>query len=134
MYIRAEKISTRFCYKIPHLILEHVHTKKLKYCSSEKLDENNNKFGKGWSPVSELVTGTNVSTITTLKLISKITPSTKIIYLKSVLISHQEVLLLASFHDTVNITTCNITPSFKKIALETILLPQEIEFIFRYLV
>ena len=28
------------------------HTKKLKYCPSEKIDEHNNKSGKGWSPVS----------------------------------------------------------------------------------
>ena len=29
------------------------HTKTLKYCSSAKIDEHNNKFGKGWSPGSE---------------------------------------------------------------------------------
>ena len=43
------------------------HTKKLKYCSSEKFDEHNNKFGKGWSLGSELILGTNTSTLRTLK-------------------------------------------------------------------
>ena len=43
------------------------HTKKLKYCSSGKIDEHSNKFGKGWSPGSELMLGTNISTLTTLK-------------------------------------------------------------------
>ena len=43
------------------------HTKKLKYCSSEKFDEHNNKFGKGWSPGSELMLCTNIYTLTTLK-------------------------------------------------------------------
>ena len=33
------------------------HTKILKYCSSAKFDEYNNKFGKGWSPGSELMLG-----------------------------------------------------------------------------
>ena len=44
------------------------HTKKLKYCSSEMFDEHNNKFGKGWSPGSELMLVTNTSTLTTLKI------------------------------------------------------------------
>ena len=44
------------------------HTKRLKYCSSEKIDDHNNKFGKGWSPGSELMLGTNISTLTTLKI------------------------------------------------------------------
>ena len=43
------------------------HINKLKYCSSTKFDEHNNKFGKGWSPGSELMLGTNISTLTTLK-------------------------------------------------------------------
>ena len=42
------------------------HTKKLKYCSYGIFDEHNNKFGKGWSPGSELMTGTNISTLPTL--------------------------------------------------------------------
>ena len=42
------------------------NTKKLKYCSYEIFDEHNNKFGKGWSPGSELMTGTNISTLPTL--------------------------------------------------------------------
>ena len=33
-----------------------------KIFSSEKSDEHKNKFGKGQSPLSELITGTNVST------------------------------------------------------------------------
>ena len=41
------------------------HTKKLKYCSYEKIDEHKNKFGKGWLPGSELMAGKNISTLTT---------------------------------------------------------------------
>ena len=33
-----------------------------------KIDEHNNKFGKVWSPVSELITGTNTSTLPELKI------------------------------------------------------------------
>ena len=44
------------------------HTKKLKYCSSVKFYEHNNKFGKGWSPGSELMIDTNISTLPTLKI------------------------------------------------------------------
>ena len=33
------------------------HTKRLEYCSSAEFDEHNNKFGKGWSPYSELMLG-----------------------------------------------------------------------------
>ena len=43
------------------------HTKKLKYCSSTKFGEHNNKFGKGWSPGSKLMLGTNISTLKKLK-------------------------------------------------------------------
>ena len=43
------------------------HTKKLKYFPSTKFDEYNNKFGKGWLPVSELMLGINNLFITTLK-------------------------------------------------------------------
>ena len=38
-------------------------TKKLKYFSSAKFDEYNNKFFKGWSPGSEPMLGTNISTL-----------------------------------------------------------------------
>ena len=44
------------------------YTKRLKYCLSEKFDEHNNKFGKGWSPGSEIMIGTNISTLPTLKI------------------------------------------------------------------
>ena len=44
------------------------HIKKLKYCSSIKFDEHKNKFEKICSPGSELMTGTNVSTLPTLKV------------------------------------------------------------------
>ena len=44
------------------------HTKKLKYFSSAKFDEYKNKFGKGWSPRSELMTGTNISTFPISKI------------------------------------------------------------------
>ena len=43
------------------------HTKKLKYCSSEKFDEHNNKSGKLFSTGFELMLGTNISTLPTLK-------------------------------------------------------------------
>ena len=44
------------------------HIKKLKYCSSEKFNEHKHKFGKGWSPDSELMLGKNISTLPTLKI------------------------------------------------------------------
>ena len=44
------------------------HTKKLKYCSSGNFDEHNNIFGKGWSPGSKLMLGTNISALPTLKI------------------------------------------------------------------
>ena len=44
------------------------HTKILKCCSYAKFDEHNNKYGKGWSPGSELMLGTNISTLTTLTI------------------------------------------------------------------
>ena len=44
------------------------HAKKLKYFSSEKFDNHNNKLGKGWSPGSELMLDTNISTFPTLKI------------------------------------------------------------------
>ena len=43
-----------------------LHTNKIKYYSSSKFDEHNNKFRKGWSPSSEPVTGTTFYTLTTL--------------------------------------------------------------------
>ena len=47
------------------------HTKKAKYGSSDKFDDNENKFGKGWSPGYALTNGANFSSFTTLKLISQ---------------------------------------------------------------
>ena len=44
------------------------HTKKLGYCSSAQIDEHNNKLGKGCSPGSELIIGTNTYTLRTLKI------------------------------------------------------------------
>ena len=44
------------------------HTKKFKYFSSAKFDQQKNKFGKGWSPGSETMLGTNISTLPTLKI------------------------------------------------------------------
>ena len=59
------------------------HTKKLKYCESTKFDEHKNKFGKRLSTDSEIMTGTNVSTLPTLKIdISQNTPLKEMIYLK----------------------------------------------------
>ena len=39
------------------------HTKKLIYCPSETFNEPNNKFGKGWSPGSELMLISDTSTL-----------------------------------------------------------------------
>ena len=44
------------------------HTKIIKYCSCRKIDEHNNKFGKGWSPGSKLILGKNISALPTLKI------------------------------------------------------------------
>ena len=44
------------------------HTNKFKYCSSTRFEDHNNKFGKGWSPGSEFMIGTNISILPTLKL------------------------------------------------------------------
>ena len=44
------------------------HTKKLKYCSSTKVYEHNNKFCKGWSTGSKLMLGKNTSNLPTLKI------------------------------------------------------------------
>ena len=71
------------------------HTKEIKYCSSAKFYELNNKFVKLWSPGSEILIGTNNSTLPTLKLTSPIIPPSKMTYLKSMSISHQEALPLA---------------------------------------
>ena len=49
--------------------LWYLHTNKVNYFSSAKFNEHNNKFGKGWSPSSELTTETNVYKPPTLKLI-----------------------------------------------------------------
>ena len=46
---------------------------ELKYSLSAKFDEHNNKFGKVWSPGSELITGTTVYVLPALKLISQTT-------------------------------------------------------------
>ena len=44
------------------------HTKKLKYGSSSKFDEHNNKFGKLWSPGSTLINVTTIYALTMLKI------------------------------------------------------------------
>ena len=92
------------------------HTKNLEYCLFEVFDEHNNKFVKWWSPGSELILDTNISTLPTLKLTSQIMPSSKMIDLKFMLISHQDVLLLVSLHNTVNIITYHISTSQQTIA------------------
>ena len=51
------------------------YTKKLEYCSSAKFDEHKNKFGKGWSTGYELLTGANIPSRLTLKIVSKKNPS-----------------------------------------------------------
>ena len=69
------------------------HTNKIKYFPSSKFDKYNNKVGQGWSPGSEIMLGTNMSTLPKLKLTSRVILSSKMIYLKSMLIYHKEVLL-----------------------------------------
>ena len=44
------------------------HTNRLKYCSSAKFDEQNNKFGKFLLLGSEVMIGTNISILPTLKI------------------------------------------------------------------
>ena len=92
------------------------HTKKIRYCSSAKFDEHNNKFVKGWSPGSDLMIDTNDSTLPKLKFTSHIISSSNMIYLNSILISHQGVLILVSLHNTVNIITYHISTSQQTIA------------------
>ena len=43
------------------------HTNKLKYCSYAKFNEHNNKFG-GWLLRSEVMTGTNTSSLPSFKI------------------------------------------------------------------
>ena len=59
MGYKNSRATMKWCYS---------HTKRPKYCSSETFDKYNNKFGKGWSPVSELMLGTNISILMTLKI------------------------------------------------------------------
>ena len=53
------------------------HTKKLIYCPSETFNEPNNKFGKGWSPGSELMLGTNNFALPTLEIDLSVRPFIK---------------------------------------------------------
>ena len=92
------------------------HTKKPKDFSSITFDEHNNTYSKVWQPGSKLMLGKNTSTLPTLKITYKIIPSSNIIYLKSILISRQYVLLLVLLHNTVNIRTCHIYPSQQTIS------------------
>ena len=92
------------------------HTKKLKYFLSAKFDEYNNKFGKGWSPGSQIMTRTNIYTFLTFKIDPSNHPFGNMIYLKSMLIYHQEVLLLVSMKNNVNIITSHLSPSQPKTA------------------
>ena len=42
------------------------HNQRLEYCSSAEFDAHNNKFGKVWSPGSEVMLGIIISTLPTL--------------------------------------------------------------------
>ena len=53
------------------------YTNKIKYYSYIFFDEHSNKFGKGWSPGSKLLLGTNISTLPTLKIDLSDHPFTK---------------------------------------------------------
>ena len=44
------------------------HTKKLKYCSSENVDEYNKWFDKGCSPGSNFINGIDKSDLPTIKI------------------------------------------------------------------
>ena len=57
-------------------------TNKYRYFQSKNVEEHNNTFGKGWSPGSGFITITNIPTLTTLKTISQINPSSKMIHLR----------------------------------------------------
>ena len=46
----------------------YTHTNTLKYFSSAKFDEQNNKFGKVWSTGSSLMNGKNISAPTMLNI------------------------------------------------------------------
>ena len=44
------------------------HTRKIKYFSYAKFDKNNNKFGKGWYPGSNMLKVTDISDLPTVKI------------------------------------------------------------------
>ena len=92
------------------------HTNKIKYCSTAKFYEQNNKLGKIWSPGSTLMNGTNIYALKTLKLISHTTPSSNMIYLGQQYVFHQRVFPLVLFLDDVSIKTCLISPSKQTIS------------------
>ena len=71
------------------------HTKILKHCSSEYIDEHNNKYSKGWSQGSKLMLGTNISTVPTLKVDFSDNPFIKYDIFESNVNFHQEALPLA---------------------------------------
>ena len=79
------------------------HTKKLKYCSSDKFDEYNNKFCKTWSPVSELMNGTTISALAMLKNYLSDHPFIKYEIFEETVNFHQGVLPLVSFPNTESI-------------------------------
>ena len=84
LYVRTKEVSFMgYTNRRATMKWWYPQTKKLKYCSSANFYEHNNKFGKGWSPGYKLIANTNISTLPTLKLISHITPSSKMVYLKS---------------------------------------------------
>ena len=70
------------------------------------------------------MTSANISTLPTLKIDLSDHLFIKDDIFEVNLVYHQEVLLLASLHSTVNITSCRISPSQQTIDLGTVLLLQ----------
>ena len=83
------------------------HTKRLKYCSYEKIDKHSNNFGKGWSPGSELMLCTNTSTLPTLKIDLSDHPFIKYYIFEGNVNFPPESPPLKPPHNTVNTTTCH---------------------------
>ena len=82
------------------------HKKRLKYCSPKNIYKLNTKFCKGLSPGSELMLGTNISNLPTLKIDLSDHPFLKDYIFEDNFNFHKEALPLALSHNTMNITTC----------------------------
>ena len=97
------------------------HINKLRYCSSEKFDEHNNKFGKGWPPGSNMLNVKNTPDLQTIKLIFLANLSLKKRYLKKHSNFRQGALRLTSLIIIVSIITLLI--SLNKITIVHVIKP-----------